>query len=90
MELNQEGHWVSVQSFSVNLLKNKKIEYRLMIAKPQDLKNGTIESIEKRIVDLSSYIEYKNQEYLLTIVDQTFNFASTPEIGIKVTQKGEK
>jgi hypothetical protein len=40
------------------------------------------------VVDLSHYIEYKNQEYFLTIVDTAFNFEMTPDIIVKIMKKG--
>ena len=60
-----------------------------MIANPISKKDGTLEKIEKREIDLSSYIEYKNQEYILTIKDLKFEVSTTPDIDVKVINKSD-
>ena len=52
-------------------------------------KSIELPKIEKREIDLSSYIEYKNQEYILAIKDLKFEVSNTPDIDVKVMNKSD-
>jgi hypothetical protein len=87
MKQNSEGDWQSVQSFSVNLLKNKSFEFLFMVANPRMKQNGILERVTKRVVDLSGYVEYKNQEYILTIVCAKYGVDGNTDINVKIVNK---
>ena len=60
-----------------------------MIADPQSKQNGILEKIEKRNIDLSNYVEYKNQEYILTVKDICFEITNPPDIAVEILKKDD-
>lgn len=60
-----------------------------MIADPLSKHSGILEKIERRKIDLSNYVEYKNQEYSLTVKDICFEISSPPDIDVKILKKDD-
>ena len=60
-----------------------------MIADPQSIQSGILEKIEKRKIDLSNYVEYKNQEYSLTVKDICFEISNPPDIAVEILKKDD-